>query len=537
MRFARRCLVLLCLGAVASLAGCTSLPDYVHHGFKVGPEYCGARAAVAPQWIDAADSRVRSTPADLSRWWTVFNDPVLNDLVYQAYSQNITLKEAGARVLQARAAVGIATGELFPQSQFANGSYTKNEASITPFFPPVPKFTDNWNFGFSLAWELDFWGRFRRAVKSTDDQFEGSVEDYDAALVTLVGDVASNYVQMRQSQEQIVLAQQNVKLQSDVLKIAAARLDAGRATELDVDQAQTTLSQTKATIPAFEIIVRESQNAICTLLGIPSTDLQSRLGERPIPPAPLEAVVGIPANLLERRPDVRRAERNAAAQCEQIGIAQSDWYPHISILGTLGYSATSQSLSQLFKPDNQFGAVGPSFQWNILQYGRIANNVRLQDAKFQETLLTYRATVLNANREAEDGLVTYLRAQVRADLLRQSVIAASKAYGIVVSQYQAGRVDFTTVSTIEQTLVQQQDLYTQSLGQIDQGLIQVYRALGGGWEIRLGSGYRSNLPPPTPAPPGAENKRVPTPGLESTETPTPRANPEPIPPPKEELKP
>ena len=249
-------------------------------------------------------------------------------------------------------------------------------------------------------------------------------------------------------------------------------------------------------------------------------------------------MAGIPANNAGNGVLAFAARRhNAAARSEQIGIAQSDWYPHISILGTLGYSATSQSLSQLFTPANQFGAVGPSFQWNVLQYGRIANNVRLQDAKFQETLLAYRAVVLNANREAEDGLVTYLRAQERASLLRESVIAANKAYGIVVSQYQAGRVDFTTVSTIELTLVQQQDLYTQSLGLIDQGLIQVYRALGGGWEIRLGNGYKSNLPPPTPALPGEENKRLPTPGMESTEMPGPAAKPGSIPPPPRQVTP
>ena len=253
------------------------------------------------------------------------------------------------------------------------------------------------------------------------------MEDYDAAIVTLVGDVASNYVQMRQSQQQVVLAKQNVKLQSDVLGIVTARFEAGRSRELDVDQAQTTLSQTKASIPAFEIIVRQSQNAICTLLGVPSTDLQSRLGEMPIPAAPSEAVVGIPANLLERRPDVRRAERNAAAQSEQIGIAQSDWYPHISILGTLGYSATSQGLSQLFTPANQFGSVGPSFQWNILQYGRIANNVRLQDAKFQETLLAYRANRAQREPGGRGRAGDIPRAQERANLLRESVIAANKA--------------------------------------------------------------------------------------------------------------
>ena len=356
MDLARRLLILLCLGAAACLGGCTSLPEYVHNGFKVGPEYCGAKAEVAPQWLDAADARVRSTPADLSRWWTVFNDPVMNDLVFHAYSQNITVKEAGARVLQARAALGIAKGELFPQGQAATGSYSANEMSFNPLFPPVPKFTDNWNFGFNLAWELDFWGRFRREVKSTNDQFEGSVEDYDAALVTLVGDVASNYVQMRQSQEQIVLAKQNVKLQNDVLGIVTARFQAGRATELDVDQARSTLSQTLASIPAFEIIVRQSQNAICTLLGIPCTDLQSRLGEQPIPAAPAEAVVGIPANLLERRPDVRRAgamrprSPNRSASRSPTGIRTFRSWAHSAI------RRLEPGLSHLFTPANQFGA-------------------------------------------------------------------------------------------------------------------------------------------------------------------------------------
>ena len=232
-------------------------------------------------------------------------------------------------------------------------------------------------------------------------------------MVTLIGDVATNYVQMRQTQEQIALSKQNVKLQQNILRIVQARLDAGSATELDVDQAQATLFQTMSTIPAFEVVLRQSQNAICMLLGMPPTDLQSQLSERPIPAAPVEAVVGIPAQLLERRPDIRSAERAAAAQSEQIGIAQSDWYPHISILGTLGYATTGQGLSHLFTPANQVGSVGPSFQWNILEYGRILGNVHLQDAQFQAALLNYRATVLNANQEAENGLVTYVRARAR----------------------------------------------------------------------------------------------------------------------------
>jgi NodT family efflux transporter outer membrane factor (OMF) lipoprotein len=322
---------------------------------------------------------------------------------------------------------------------------------------------------------------------------------------------------MRQYQEQIALARHNVELQNDVLKIVQARFRFGRANELDVDQAQSTLSQTEAQVPAFEILLRQTQNRLCVLLGMPPADLQSRLGQKSIPTAPSEAVVGIPAQLLERRPDIRRAERNAAAQAQQIGIAQADLYPHISIIGTLGYSAVNAS--QLFTYSAFNGSVGPSFQWNVLNYGRIINDVKLQDAKFQETLLIYRNTVLTANQEAENGLVTFLRAQGRTKILTESVRASDTAYRIVVSQYRAGTVDFNRVDTIEQNLVQQQDLQTQARSQIATGLIQVYRALGGGWQIRLGPGAVSRLPQPTPAPAGAQNGPVPAPELNPTAEP------------------
>jgi NodT family efflux transporter outer membrane factor (OMF) lipoprotein len=490
------------------LSGCTSFSEYVHNGFKVGPNYTGAKAEVAPQWIDAADIRVRSQPADMGRWWSVFNDPALNDLVLCAYNQNISLKDAGTRVLQARAMLAIAKGEVFPQTQAATASYSRVATPAFETIPGIPKFTDQWNSGFNLSWELDFWGRYRRAVLSAQAQLDSSVDNYDDALVSLVGDVATNYVQMRQYQEQIELARQNVKIQTEILFIVKARFKFGSVSELDVDQAQSTLSQTAAQVPAFEVQLRQAQDRICTLLGIPPTDLQQRLGQRPIPAAPTEAVVGIPAQLIERRPDIRRAERNAAAQAQQIGIAQSDLYPHIDITGTIGYSAFN--LSQLFTPASFTGSVGPTFTWNLLNYGRIVNNVRLQDAMFQQTLLDYRTTVLTANQEAEDGLVNFLKSQEQTKYLTESVIAAAKAYEVVIEQYRVGTVDFNRVDTIEQNLVQQQNLEATARAQIAIGLIQVYRALGGGWELRLGQQAASGSPPPAPA----ENVPLPPPKLD-----------------------
>ena len=491
MRHANRHISLFCLVTAAlCLSGCTSFSDYVHHGFKVGPEYCGAKAAVAPGWVDAADIRVRSHAADLSRWWCVFNDPALDDLVSHAYNQNINLKEYATRVLQARYTLAIQKGELFPQTQNASGSYQRVAAPADELPPGTPKFSDQWNLGFNLAWELDFWGLYRRQVLSAKAQLDASVENYDAVLVTLLSDVSQYYVQMRQYQEQIELTRRNVKLQRDVLNIVQARFRVGTANELDVDQQQTTLSQTEAQIPALQIQLRQSQDQLCTLMGIPPADLQARLGQRPIPTAPSEVAVGIPAQLLERRPDIRSAERAAAAQAQQIGIAQAELYPHISITGTLGYSAFNAS--QLFTPDGFTGSVGPTFQWNIFNYGRIANNVRLQDAKFQQTLLDYRTAVLTANQEAEDGLVAFLRSQEQAKLLTEAVIAADKAFQIVVSQYRVGTVDFNRLAIIEGNLVTAQLSQAQARGAIALGLVQVYRALGGGWEIRLGRPAASN---------------------------------------------
>ena len=313
---------------------------------------------------------------------------------------------------------------------------------------------------------------------------------------------------MRQTQERIEIARQNVKLQRDVLKIVQAKKDAGTVTELDVDQQQTTLSQTESSIPALEITLRQTQDQLCTLLGIPPVNLQARLGQRPIPVVPSEVVVGIPAQLLERRPDIRAAERNAAAQAQQIGIADAALYPHISITGALGWSA--QSVSQLFTPNAFNGSVGPSFQWNILNYGRLINNVRLQDAKFQQTLLDYRTTVLTANQEAEDGLVSFLKSQEQTKFLTESVVAANRAYQIAIAQYRIGTTDFTRLAQVQLTLEQQEDLQAQARGSIALGLVPVYRALGGGWEIRLGQQEPAAAPPQsTPPPTGGQNQPVP----------------------------
>ena len=475
---------LLLVLLLASAIGCTSLRKWIGNGLKVGPNYAKPPAPVAEDWIDGNDKRLRKESGDLATWWAVFNDPVLNNLVLSAYNQNLTLREAGFRVLQARAAAAIAYGEFFPQQQAAFGDYSHNiiskRAANTAFIPQ--RVFDKWDLGFGVAWELDFWGRYRRAIEAADADLDASVEGYDDVLVTLIGDIATTYAQIRTLEQELRLVEANVVLQRETLDIANARLKGGATTELDVDEAQSNLSQTEALLPQFKIQLRFATNQLCVLLGIPTEAIERKLGDGPIPLAPPDVVIGIPAALLARRPDVRQAERVVAGESARIGVADSELYPHVSITGTVSWQA--QTFDGMFDPQAFAGSVGPGFQWNVLNYGRLINRVRLQDARFQAAIATYQNVVLNAHREVENGLVQFLQGQVRARALKQSVVASQKAVRIALAQYRGGSVDFNRVALLEQNLVQQQDLYTQARGDVARGLIEAYRAIGGGWEIR-----------------------------------------------------
>jgi NodT family efflux transporter outer membrane factor (OMF) lipoprotein len=509
------------LATLLAAMGCTSVGDYARNRFKVGPEYARPAAAMAVNWIDDADQRVREESDDLAGWWTVFDDPMLNNLIEQASNQNLTLREAGFRILAARAQLGFAVGNLFPQFQQADGGYRR--------FGIGDNFFDQWSTGFNLAWELDFWGRFRRAVLSAEATLDASIEDYDAVLVTLLGDVASNYVSYRTTQERIRLLSGIVRIQEDVLTFITQQLEAGATTELDRAQASSTLRQSRAQLFELEIQRRQAQNNLCILLGMPISDLSPLLDggtESTIPATPDYVVTGIPADLLRRRPDVRRAERDAAAQSELIGIAAADLYPALSLTGTLGWQAAN--LSDLFRSDSLNSSVGPVFQWNILNYGRIRNNIRFQEARFQALVAAYQNVVLQADLEVENGIVAFLNSQGRARNLQVSVEESTLALDVVIAQYEEGLVDFNRYAVIQQTLIQQQDLWAQSRGQIAQSMIDVYRALGGGWQIRLApppdkrgilspeplsqpegigapdAAEEAPLPPPAPLPPTEE---------------------------------
>jgi NodT family efflux transporter outer membrane factor (OMF) lipoprotein len=508
----------LIVALVLCCCGCTPVREYIQNGFKVGPNYREPPAAVAKNWIDASDKRVRTESDDLSKWWTVFNDPVLNQLVCYAYNQNLTLREAGYRVLQARAQLGISIGEIFPQTQSMNGDFLHEATSGKTASGAPQTFFSRWDYGFTLSWELDFWGRFRRAIESDSAALDASVADYDDVLVTLLGTVASTYVTYRTSELRIKYATDNAKIQAKVLAITKAQFDVKKIAKIDLDQAESTYDQTMAGIPELEITLRTASNQLCVLLGIPPEELSQKLGTAPIPVAPVDVVVGIPADLLRRRPDVRQAERLAAAQCAQIGVAESAFYPHISIVGTIDYQAAR--FKDLFNGKALSGNVGPSFEWDILQYGRLLNGVRLQQASFMELVEAYRQAVLNANQEVETGIITFLKAQERYKWQKKSVDAGKSAVDTVEQQWHAGTVDFTRVAQLLQNQVVLEDTLAQIEGEIATGLITTYQALGGGWEMRI-TGC-TPAPPPC-APPAAPPAIAVPPALPSTPTlPAPR---------------
>jgi len=471
---------------LAFSSGCTGLRQWWHQGLKVGPEYRRPCVPVAANWIDAEDPRTSSPGEPTWDWWRVFNDPVLEDLVLTASQQNLSLQIAGLRVFEARSQRQIAAANLFPQSQAAFGSYTRQQVSRNALFPPatLPRAYDNWEAGFDLSWELDLWGRVRRAIEAEDAEVDASIEEYDAALVTLIGDVAATYIELRAFDERIELAKQNVEIQQKSLDVAEARFRSDRASQLDVDQARSNLASTEALIPLLKQGRRLAQNRLAILLGMAPGDVAPLLNEsQPIPSAPQEAAVGIPAELLRRRPDIRRAEREIAAQCARIGIATADLYPQFGLNGEIRIQ--SEDFGDLFSGASTAGFITPGFRWKILNYGRITNNIRVQEARFQQQIVNYENTVLVAQREVEDAIVQFLRSQERTVKLQESVDAAQRSVDTASIQFGKGKIDYDRVFILEVNLVRLQDECVRSQADIATGLVRVYKSLGGGWQIRL----------------------------------------------------
>lgn len=457
-------------------------------GCKVGPDYVPPAVRVHHQWNLSEHPRMRGEPVQLQSWWMYFQDPGLEMLVECSLAENLTLREAGQRILESRARRGAVAGNAYPQLQVATGAFSKSKISSTTanFFSSPGIFEpdlrpENWSVGLNAAWELDFWGRYRRAIESADAALEASCAAYDEARVLLLAEVAQTFVELRTIENRILLAQQNLAFQEQTLELARQKKHAGLGTALDTAQAETIVGQTGAQLPRLEILRRQANHRLCVLLGRPPADLAGELGSTGvIPRPPQQLAFGIPADLLRRRPDVRRAERLLAAQSAKIGIAEAELYPHISLNGNIGYA--SENLSDLFRPSSSIGLIAPGFSWNVLNYRRLKHNVRAEQAAFEALCASYRQAVLVAAQEAEDAQVAYIFGFDRAEFLLRAVDGATTAVASSENLYRAGTIDFGRVYVLQSQLLAQQDELAMAQGEIAVSLIQLFKALGGGWE-------------------------------------------------------
>ncbi|MGZ4969066.1 MAG: efflux transporter outer membrane subunit, partial [Methylobacter sp.] len=366
----------------------------------VGPDYVRPATETADQWLEAEDRRLKTASANDPSWWKTFNDPILNRLIERAYRENLNIRVTGLRVLEARAQLGVAIGDIYPQSQQLTGSLNKvhlSERASQAAFSRIFDYAQT-QLGLTASWEIDFWGKFRRAIESADAGFQAAVADYNNALVSLTADVANAYVTIRTLEKRLSIARQNVETQKESLNIAQIRYNGGTTSERDVEQARTVLANTQASIPTLEIGLRQQQNALSVLLGMPPNKMDELLtGTAQIPAPPAQVAVGIPAELLRRRPDVRRAEWQAASQSASIGVTKAALYPALSLTGTFGLLSSdvgSFALGDVFLWKSRTANFGPALQWNIFNYGQITNQVRVQDARLQELLVSYQNIVL-----------------------------------------------------------------------------------------------------------------------------------------------
>lgn len=450
----------------------------------VGPTYVQPDPRIPDAWHQGLVRGLVDGSGSLRAWWTSLDDRMLDSLIQRAFEGSYDLQIAVARVTEARARRGIARGEWFPSID-GKGSYQRARESeeLAPIIQPGLDRTDNFlDLGLDSSWELDFFGRIRRSVEAAEAGLEASVENYRDALVVLFAEVARNYVDVRTFQARIEYTKENIRRQQTTLRLTQDRNRAGLAPDLDVRQAELNLATTEAFLPRLLQALAESVHRLGVLIGERPSALYGELEQRrPIPRAPDAVLVGVPADLMRQRPDIRSAERQLAAQTARIGVATADLYPRFALLGTFAFAATD--VKDLFTGDAGRFNFGPAFRWNIFDGGRIRSNIRVQDALTEQALGFYEQTVLSALEDVENSMVAFVQEQDRRDALKRSVVAARQAVDLVLNLYRIGLTNFQNVQDTERRLFQQQDELAASDGLVTRNLIRIYKALGGGWEI------------------------------------------------------
>ena len=515
MRNWLRCAILAafsCSSVGCTSFGGTSLSDWWHNGLKVGPNGCNPNQATAASWrkssyagktiletdnvsikgysktlkqVDDANSSdddpsvtFEEYQNDYATWWTSFDDPALTTLIETARQQNLDLKQAAFRVVRARALRDFAIGSYFPQKQQAAGGYLRSEK---------PGVNDNaaWSIAFSTSWEFDVWGKFRRAIESAEADLQGSNEDLRDVLICLYSDIGQTYVDIRSLQGRIKAAKNNIEGQESRKGEAIKRLNLlNKADEppvfnsKDLDaQNQIVINQTLAAIADLEIKLVQAENKLAVLLGITPDQVSNLISEGNLPNPPSSVAIGIPADLICRRPDVRKAEQALASQCAKVGVAITDLYPSFSLIGSVGWGGVD--VGEVFRARNLSASINPSFSWNILNYGRIRSNIDAEKAKLQELCKAYEAVVLAAHQEVEDAKIAYANSFKKREYFLRAAEWAQTALNEATNKGVGG---------VEEKLFNYQTALTSSLdsavaaqAEISTNLIKLYKAIGGGW--------------------------------------------------------
>ncbi|HEX9788878.1 MAG TPA: efflux transporter outer membrane subunit [Candidatus Binatia bacterium] len=461
-------------------------------GCTVGPDFRRPDTPVPATWSEARYEGIDTRRADLARWWEEFNDPVLTGLANRAAGANLDLRLAEGRIREARALRRVAESGAWPAAD-VRGAYSRSRTSENAFSSSSQgsggssstgggnRGQDLFRAGFDSSWEVDVFGGVRRSVESADATVEASIEDRRDVLVTLLGDIARNYIDLRGFQRRLAVAQNNLKAQQESLEITRVRFQAGLANYLQVSQAEAQVNTTAAEIPALEALSKQAAHRLDVLLGIQPGALSAELStEAPIPALPPQAHVGLPSELLRRRPDIRRAERQLAAANAEIGVATADLYPRFSLSGAFGVQ--SISASDWFSAPSRFWSIGPTIRWPIFDAGRIRANIEVRNARQEQALTAYEKTVLTAFEDVENALVSYAKEQLRYRSLMDAVVANRRAVAMADELYKNGLIDFLNVLDSQRALYSAESDVAQSEAAMATNLVALYKALGGGWE-------------------------------------------------------
>jgi len=450
-------------------------------GCAVGPNYHPPKSTAPENWSETQLGGATNAAPPAIEWWKTFNDPELNSLISRAVAANLDVRIAEGRLREARALRTGAYWNLAPTITGA-GSYLDRQQSKNAQLAPLPKYhTDLYDVHFDASWEIDIFGGLRREIQEANALFQTVEEDRHAVLVSTLAEVTRNYVEVRGYQRRYAIAADNIKAQTEAVEIVKARFNSGLTSELDVKQAEVLLATTQAQLPSLETVAKQGIHQLGVLLGQPPGALLAELaGSVPVPTTPPVVPVGLPSELLRRRPDVRRAERQLAADTAGIGVATAELFPKFSLLGTGGLQ--SLSASDWFTGGSKYWTAGPTMTWRLIDIGHVRSQIQAANAHAEQTLAAYEKTVLVAFADVENALVAYANEQTRQHALAEAVAANQRALELANKRYTAGLDNFLNVLDAERSLYQVEDQLADSERAVTSNLVALYKALGGGWE-------------------------------------------------------